>query len=61
MVKKNKKIAIVCNLVSASCFGIVSYGHFYRGRIEYGFIFAILAIAQLALSFTNYRIFKKYK
>ena len=59
--KKNKKIAIVCNLVAASGFGIVSYGHFYRGRIEYGFIFAILAIAQLALSFTNYRIFKKYK
>lgn len=53
MVKKNKKIAIVCNLVSASCFGIVSYGHFYRGRIEYGFIFAILTIAQLALAFTN--------
>ena len=59
--KKNKKIVIVCNLVAASGFGIVSYGHFYRGRIEYGFIFAILAIAQLALSFTNYRIFKKYK
>lgn len=42
VMKKNKWIVIGCNLVGAVCFGIVSYGHFYRGRIEIGLLFAVL-------------------
>ena len=59
--KKNKKVVIGCNFIGAICFGIVSYGHFYRGRIELGFLFAVLTIAQLVLAFTNYSISKKNK
>ena len=40
-------------------FGIVSYGHFYRGRIELGWTFAILTAAQLALAVMNYILSKK--
>ncbi|MGM9649840.1 MAG: hypothetical protein ACI3XY_07765 [Butyricicoccaceae bacterium] len=57
--KKNRKKASVCSTVAAICFGIVSYGHFYRGRMELGWVFALLTIAQLALAVTNYIIFKK--
>lgn len=53
VMKKNKWIIIGCNLVGAVCFGIVSYGHFYRERIELGLLFAGLSIAQLVLAFTN--------
>ena len=59
--RKNKKVVVGCNIVAAICFGIVSYGHFYRGRLELGCIFALLTIAQLALAFANYSIFKKNK
>ena len=52
--KKNKRVAIGCNITAAVCFGIVSYGHFYRVRIGFGWIFALLTIAQLALALTNY-------
>ena len=34
--KKKKRIAIGYSIVAAISFGIVSYGHFYRGRIELG-------------------------
>ena len=57
--KKNKRFVIGCSMTAAVCFGIVSYGHFYRGRIGFGWVFAILTIAQLALALTNYIIFKK--
>ncbi|MDD6232597.1 hypothetical protein [Frisingicoccus sp.] len=57
--KKNSKVVIGCNIVSAICFGIVSYGHFYRGRMEIGWIFVILTAAQLALAVMNYMISKK--
>ena len=30
--KKNGNVVIGCSIVAAICFGIVSYGHFYRGR-----------------------------
>lgn len=30
-----------CNIVAAICFGIVSYGHFYREQIALGWLFAI--------------------
>ena len=59
--KKKKWFVIGCNLVSAVCFGIVSYGHFYRERIELGSVFAILSIVQLVLAFTNYKISKMNK
>ena len=59
--KKNKKAVIVCSIVAAICFGIVSYGHFYRGRIAFGWTFAILTILQLAPAVTNYIISKKNK
>ena len=57
--KRNKRIVIGCSIVSAICFGIVSYGHFYRGRMELGWTFAILTAAQLALAVMNVRLLKK--
>ena len=59
--KRNKRIVIGCSIVAAICFGIVSYGHFYRGRVELGLIFAVLTVAQLTLAVMNYMIFKKNK
>lgn len=57
---KRKKIVVIgCSIVAAICFGIVSYGHFYRSRIELGWTFAVLTAAQLALAVTNYIISKK--
>ena len=57
--KRNKKVVIGCSIVAAICFGIVSYGHFYRGRMELGWIFALLTVAQLALAVMNYMIARK--
>lgn len=57
--KKSGKIVIGCSIVAAICFGIVSYGHFYRGRMELGWIFALLTVAQLALAVMNYMIAMK--
>lgn len=57
--KKKKRIAIRCSIVAAICFGIVSYGHFYRGRIELGWTFAILTAAQLAIALMNVHLLKK--
>lgn len=57
--KKNKKVVIGCSIVAAICFGIVSYGHFYRGRIELGWTFAVLTAVQLALAVMNVRLLKK--
>ena len=59
MEKKSFKVVIGCNIVSAICFGIVRYGHFYRGRMELGWIFVILTAAQLALAVMNYILSKK--
>lgn len=59
--KKNSKIVIGCSIVAAICFGIVSYGHFYRGRMALGWIFAILTAAQLALAVVNCILSKKIK
>ena len=44
-----------------ACDHVVCYGHFYRGRIELGFLFTVLSIAQLLLAFTNYKISRKNK
>ena len=57
--KKNGKVVIGCSIVAAICFGIVSYGHFYRGRMALGWTFAILTAAQLALAVTNHILSKK--
>ena len=57
--KRNKRIVIGCSIVAAICFGIVSYGHFYRGRIELGRTFAVLTAVQLALAVMNVRLPKK--
>ena len=57
--KKNAKVVIGCSIVAAVCFGIVSYGHFYRGRMGLGWVFAVLTVAQLALAVVNDRISKK--
>lgn len=59
--KKNKRMVMVCNILAAICFGIVSYGHFYRSRMALGWIFAILTAAQMVLALTNYIKFKKNK
>lgn len=57
--KRNKRIVIGCSIVAAIGFGIVSYGHFYRGRMELGWTFAILTAAQLVLAVMNVRLSKK--
>lgn len=59
--KKNKTCVMVCSVIAAICFGIVSYGHFYRGRVGLGCIFAALTLAQLALAGVNSCIFRKRK
>lgn len=59
--KKNKKVVIGCSVVATICFGIVSYGSFYRGRMELGWVFALLTVAQLILALMNYFILKKNK
>ncbi|MGN0625237.1 MAG: hypothetical protein ACI4I8_03130 [Oscillospiraceae bacterium] len=51
--KKNRKVVIGCSVVAAICFGIVSYGYFYRGRMGLGWTFALLAVAQLTIALTN--------
>ena len=57
--ERNKRIVIGCSIVAATGFGIVSYGHFYRGRMALGGVFAILTAAQLVLALMNYFILKK--
>ena len=57
--KRKKRIVIGCSIVAAICFGIVSYGHFYWGRIELGWTFAVLTAAQLALAVMNDILSKK--
>ena len=57
--KRNKKVVIGCSIVSAICFGTVSYGHFSRGRMELGWLFAFLTAAQFVLAVMNYIISKK--
>ena len=57
--KRNKKVVIGCSIVSAICFGTVSYGHFYRGRMALGWLFAFLTAAQFVLAVMNYIISKK--
>lgn len=59
--KRNKKVVIGCSVAAAICFGIASYGHFYRGRMELGWIFAVLTLAQLGLAVMNIVILKKQK
>ena len=56
--KKSKRIVIGCSIAAAIGFGIVSYGHFYRGRMALGWTFAIPAAVQLALAVTNVRLSK---
>lgn len=51
--RRNGKKVIVCSVISAICFGIVSYGHFYRGRIGLGVLFLVLTFAQLVLAVMN--------
>ena len=57
--KRKKRIVIGCSIVAAICFGIVSYGHFYRGRMELGWTFAVLTAAQLVLAMMNDILSKK--
>ena len=59
--KDNKKVVIGCSIVATICFGIVSYGNFYRGRTDLGWLYALLTIAQLILALMNYFISKKNK
>lgn len=57
--KKSKRVVIVCSLAAAVCFGIVSYGYFYRGRLALGWVFALLTLVQLILASKNYFMLKK--
>lgn len=50
--KKSRK-AILCHIAAAVCFGMVSYGHLYRGRMSLGWIFAIIAAMQVVLAVTG--------
>ena len=47
--KKSRK-AVLCHIAAAICFGMVSYGHLYCGRMSLGWIFAIIAISQAVLA-----------
>ena len=47
--KKSRK-DVLCHIAAAICFGMVSYGHLYRGRMSLGWIFAIIAISQAVLA-----------
>lgn len=57
--KWNRRAAIGCSITAALCFIIVSYGHFCRGRMEYGWIFAMLSAAQLTLAAANCMLLKR--
>lgn len=59
--KKIKGFVVGCNIVGAICFGIVSYGHFYRDRMALGTLFAVLTIAQLAMAVINFSVDRKQK
>lgn len=58
-IEKNIRSHSPAAIAAAVCFGIVSYGHFYRGRIGFGWVFAILMVAQFVLAMTNYILSKK--
>lgn len=57
--RRNGKMVIVCSVIGAICFGIVSFGLFIRGRIGLGVLFLVLTIAQLVLAVMNCIISKK--
>lgn len=57
--RKSSKTIIICHTVAAICFAIASYGHFYRGRMAFGWLFAVLTLAQLVLAVTNHQISRK--
>lgn len=57
--KRNKNVVIGCSIAAAICFGIGSCVNFYRGRLELGWVFAILTIAQLVLALMNCILSKK--
>ena len=59
--KRKKRIVIGCSIAAAICFGIVSYGHFYRGRMALGWIFAILTASQLVIALKNYFLIEENK
>lgn len=59
--KKNRLIIVICSVIASICFGIVSYGHFYRQQLEMGYLFALLTIAQIVLGYINYKTGKKGK
>ena len=44
-----------CNIIAGICFGIVSYGYFYRGRMVSGVLFAVLAVLQAIMAWKNYK------
>lgn len=55
----NKKVfVIVCNMLAAACFAIVSYGDFCNGKIAHGVLFAVLTAAQLISGIINIRAYK---
>lgn len=59
--EKIGKIVIGSCAFAAVCFGIAGYIHFYRGRMALGWLFATLAVTQLALALANHFISKKNK
>ena len=55
----NKKgFVIVCNMLAAVCFAVVSYGDFYNGKIAQGVLFAALTVAQLVSGIIHIRAYK---
>ena len=47
---KQTKFVIVCFVIVAICFGIISYGHFNRGQIASGSLFAVLSAAEAVIA-----------
>ena len=55
---KRTKFVIVCFVIVAICFGIISYGHFHRGQIASGGLYAVLSVAEVVIAVLHY---KKYR
>ncbi|MGN1055060.1 MAG: hypothetical protein ACI4P1_07280 [Erysipelotrichaceae bacterium] len=53
------KILLLCSLVSAVCFAIVSYGYFYRQNYSLCMIYSLLTFTQAFIAYSNYRRLKK--
>lgn len=55
VIMNKTKIVVICFMILAGGYAIVSYEHFYRGRIELGGLFAILSFLQIIIAVLQLR------